>query len=95
LKQFANQKFYQAPVPQYNQDTAAIAYQRYLQYQKQQQQGQFLQQQDQSFQQQQESFQQKPQQDETSVVVDSNVSGVQVDVNDQQQKQSKLATGSN
>ena len=100
---FADQKYYQVPQP--NQGTAAQAYQRYLQFQKphlqgQYQQGQFQhQQQDQSFQQQPEPFQQpydqQTQKDESSVVVDSNVTGLQVNSEGQQQPQSKVATGSN
>jgi len=101
---FADQKYYQ--VPQSNQGTAAQAYQRYLQSQKQYLQGQYQQgqfqnqQQDQpSFQQQPESFQQQynqqTQKDESSVVVDSNVTGLQVNAEGQQQPQSKVATGSN
>ncbi|KAF0764106.1 paternally-expressed gene 3 protein-like isoform X2, partial [Aphis craccivora] len=101
---FADQKYYQV-VPQSNQGTAAQAYQKYLQSQKQQLQGQYQlgqfqhQQQDQPFQQQAESFQQQyeqqPQKDESSVVVDSNVTGLQVNSEGQQQPQSKVATGSN
>ncbi|XP_022178291.1 adhesive plaque matrix protein-like [Myzus persicae] len=99
---FADQKYYQAP--QANQGTAAQAYQRYLQFQKQHLQGQYQQgqfqqqQQDQPFQQQPEPFQQydqQPQKDESSVVVDSNVTGLQVNAEGQQQQQSKVATGSN
>ncbi|XP_016664128.1 AT-rich interactive domain-containing protein 1A [Acyrthosiphon pisum] len=70
------------------------------------QQGQFQNQhQDQPFQQQPEQFQQQPEQfqqynqqpqkDESSVVVDSNVTGLQVNAESQQQPQSKVATGSN
>ncbi|XP_060868044.1 nematocyst expressed protein 3-like isoform X2 [Metopolophium dirhodum] len=106
---FADQKYYQAP--QANQGTAAQAYQRYLQFQKQHLQGQYQQgqfqhqHQDQPFQQQPEKFQQQPEQfqqydqqpqkDESSVVVDSNVTGLQVNAEGQQQPQSKVATGSN
>ncbi|XP_025199653.1 glutenin, high molecular weight subunit DX5-like [Melanaphis sacchari] len=91
----ADQKYYQTP--QSNQGTAAQAYQRYLQSQKQYLQGQY--QQDQPFQQQTELFQQQydqqPQKDESSVVVDSNVTGLQVNAEGQQLPQSKVATGSN
>ncbi|KAL5242547.1 hypothetical protein ACI65C_009957 [Semiaphis heraclei] len=90
---FADQKYYQAP--QANQGTAAQAYQRYLQSQKENLQGQYQQGQ---FQQQPEPFQQydqQPQKDESSVVVDSNVTGLQVNAEGQQQPQSKVATGSN
>jgi len=100
---FAEQKYYQAP--QSNQGTAAQAYQRYLQSQKQHLLGQYQpgqyqhQQQDQPFPQQPESFQQQydqqTQKDESSVVVDSNVTGLQVNAEGQQQPQSKVATGSN
>jgi hypothetical protein len=98
LQPFADQKYYQAP--QANQGTAAQAYQRYLQFQKQNLQGQYQQGQfqDQPFQQQPEQFQQydqQPQKDESSVVVDSNVTGLQVNAEGQQQPQSKVATGSN
>lgn len=83
------QKYYQAPLSQSNQGTAALAYQKYLQYQKQ------FQQEDQPFQQQQQQYDQQPHQEESSVVVDSNVNGEQVNSDGQQQAQSKVATGSN
>jgi len=66
-----------------------------LQFQKENLQGQYQQGQ---FQQQPEPFQeydQQPQKDESSVVVDSNVTGLQVNAEGQQQPQSKVATGSN
>lgn len=57
------------------------------------------QQQDQPFPQQPEPFQQQydqqTQKDESSVVVDSSVTGLQVNSEGQQQPQSKVATGSN
>lgn len=61
-----------------------------MQYQKQ------FQQEDQPFQQQQQQqYDQQPHQEESSVVVDSNVNGEQVNSVGQQQAQPKVATGSN
>lgn len=105
---FIGQKYYKAPASLPNQGTAAVAYQKYLQYQnqfqqpqqdqpfqqqQQEQNQQFQQQQHQQFQSQQ--YDQQPQQEDSSVVVDSNATGVQVNTEAQQQAQSKLATGSN
>lgn len=61
----------------------------------QQQQDQPFKQQSQQFQQQQQQYDQQSQQDDSSVVVNSNASGSQVNTEGQQEAQTKLATGSN
>lgn len=60
-----------------------------------QQRDQFEQGQFQQGQQQDQSFSQQPNQDESSVAVDSSVTQAQNDAQGQQQAQTKLATGSN